>query len=173
MTAPAGSTRTEITFMLNGAEVQVLARGHERLLDLLRGPELNLTGTKEGCGAGECGACTVLLDGRVINACLCPALEVAGRRVLTIEGLLGPQNELSPLQQAFVEHGGIQCGFCTPGMILTAKALLDEHPDPSEEEIRLALVGNLCRCTGYQQIVSSIQAAARALRPTAEEGPHE
>jgi carbon-monoxide dehydrogenase small subunit len=156
-------SRIELTFTLNGAPVTVLTRGDQRLIDLLRGPELNLTGTKEGCGEGECGACTVLLDGRAINACLCPAPEVEGREVTTIEGLLGPRSELSPLQRAFVEHGGIQCGYCTPGMILTAKALLDDNPSPTEEEIRLALVGNLCRCTGYQQIVASIQAAAREL----------
>ncbi len=144
------------------------------MIDLLRGPELDLTGTKEGCGEGECGACTVLVDGRAINACLWPAFEVEGREVLTIEGLLGPRNELSTLQRAFVEHGGIQCGFCSPGMILAAKALLDVNPTPSDEEIRLSIVGNLCRCTGYQQIVDSIQAAASALAGANEEQtPHE
>jgi len=160
--------RTEISFYLNGAPVQVMARSDQRLIDLLRGPELELTGTKEGCGEGECGACTVLVDGKAINACLWPAFEIEGREVLTIEGLLGPRNELSTLQRAFVEHGGIQCGFCTPGMILAAKALLDENPSPTDEEIRLAVVGNLCRCTGYQQIVDSIQAAASALAESQE-----
>jgi carbon-monoxide dehydrogenase small subunit len=166
--------RTEIGFSLNGAPVRVMARGDQRLIDLLRGPELDLTGTKEGCGEGECGACTVLVDGRAVNACLWPAFEVEDREVLTIEGLLGPRNELSTLQRAFVEHGGIQCGFCTPGMILAAKALLDQNPTPSDEEIRLSIVGNLCRCTGYQQIVASIQAAASALASASEEQtPHE
>jgi carbon-monoxide dehydrogenase small subunit len=163
-------TGVTITFSVNGMEVRVLARPTQRLIDLLRDPQLRLTGTKEGCGEGECGACTVLVDGRAINSCLYPALEVEGRRVTTIEGLLGPHNRLHPIQQAFVDKGGIQCGFCTPGMIMAAKALLDENPDPSEEEIRTALVGNLCRCTGYQQIVESVREAAAMLRADDEQG---
>lgn len=153
--------KTELTFLLNGSEVSVAAEPGQRLLDLLRGP-LGQTGTKEGCGEGECGACTVIVDGRAINACLFPALEVEGRSVVTIEGLMGPDHELSVLQKAFVEHGAIQCGFCSPGMILSAKALLDRNPDPTEDQIRRSLVGNLCRCTGYHQIVQAIQAAAAA-----------
>ncbi|MFN2132729.1 MAG: (2Fe-2S)-binding protein, partial [Anaerolineae bacterium] len=120
------------------------------------------TGVKVGCGEGECGACTVLLDGRPVTSCIMLALEAQGREVLTIEGLAnGP--ELHPLQRAFVKQGAIQCGFCTPGMILSAKALLDRNPDPSEEEIRQALAGNLCRCTGYQKIVEAIRLAASEL----------
>ena len=151
-----------VSFVLNGAEVRAPLEGSPRLLDLLRGP-LRHTGTKEGCGHGECGACTVLVDGLPVNACLYPAPEIEGREVLTIEGLLASGNELSVLQQAFVERGAIQCGFCSPGMILSAKALLDEHPDPSAEQIREALVGNLCRCTGYVQIVEAVQDAAAQL----------
>jgi len=152
----------EITFTLNGAPVTVVVRGHEMLLDVLRGA-LRLAGTREGCGKGECGACTVLLDGRAVNACLLPALEVAGASVTTIEGLAGPEGRLSPVQEAFVERGGIQCGFCSPGMILAATALLDRHPDPDRAQIRQALAGNLCRCTGYEQIVESVERAV-ALR---------
>lgn len=153
--------KTEVTFVLNGVEVSAPAEGGQRLIDLLRGP-LAMPGTKEGCGEGECGACTVIVDGRTINSCLMPALEVQGKSVLTIEGLMGPDHELSELQKAFVAHGAIQCGFCSPGMILSAKALLDRVPDPTEQQIRRALVGNLCRCTGYQQIVQAIRAVAAA-----------
>ncbi len=155
-------TVTPLTFVLNGSEVTVLASGSELLLDLLRG-RLGQTGTKEGCGQGECGACTVLVDGRSVCSCLFPALEVEGRSVVTIEGL-GDGNELSVLQRAFVERGGIQCGFCSPGMILSAKVLLDSNPDPSDDEIRQALAGNLCRCTGYVQIVASVRQAAAELK---------
>ena len=151
-----------VSFVLNGAEVRAPLEGSPRLLDLLRGP-LRHTGTKEGCGNGECGACTVLVDGLVVNACLFPAPEVEGRDVLTIEGLVGQGNTLSVLQQAFVDRGAIQCGFCSPGMILSAHALLRLHPDPTEQQIREALVGNLCRCTGYVQIVEAVRAAAAAL----------
>jgi carbon-monoxide dehydrogenase small subunit len=161
--------RYAIAFEVNGMTVQADVAAGQRLIDLLR-DNLRLTGTKEGCGEGECGACTVLVDGRAVNACLYPAVEVEGRQVTTIEGLAGPGNALSPIQQAFVEHGGIQCGFCTPGMILATKALLDENGDPTPQEIREALVGNLCRCTGYVQIVESVQHAARALRAADDEG---
>ena len=154
-----------VSFVLNGAGVRAPLDGSRRLLDLLRGP-LRHTGTKEGCGHGECGACTVLVDGLPVNACLFPAPEVEGRTVTTIEGLQRYGNALSVLQQAFVDRGAIQCGFCSPGMILSAKALLDRHPDPSEDQIREALVGNLCRCTGYVQIVEAVQEAAQKMERT-------
>ena len=160
----------DISFTLNGAAVEAAVDPHKRLLDLLR-DQLMHTGTKEGCGHGECGACTVLVDGLPINACLFPAPEVDGRAVITIEGLAKQGNVLSLLQQAFVDRGAIQCGFCSPGMILSAKALLDASPDPSEEQIRDALVGNLCRCTGYVQIVEAVQHAAQQIN--AEGGDHE
>lgn len=155
--------KTEIAFILNGSEVTITVDGHHRLIDVLR-KQLGQTGTKEGCGEGECGACTVIVDGRAVNSCLYPALEVEGKSVTTIEGLLGTKNELSVIQQAFVEQGAIQCGFCTPGMIMSAKALLDYNPDPSEEDIRDALLGNLCRCTGYVQIVEAVKEAAAQLK---------
>jgi carbon-monoxide dehydrogenase small subunit len=155
--------KTEVSFTLNGSTVTVAVEGHHRLIDVLRGP-LGHYGTKEGCGKGECGACTVLIDGRAVNSCLYPALEVEGRSVTTIEGLRGPNNELSTIQRAFVDHGAIQCGFCTPGMIMSAKALLDSNPDPTDDEIRDALLGNLCRCTGYVQIVEAIREAAARLK---------
>lgn len=155
--------KKSVSFTLNGSPVTVLVDSHKSLLDILRG-SLCLTGTKEGCGEGECGACTVLVDGLAVNSCLYPAFEVDGKSVWTIEGLTGNKNELSPIQTAFVERGAIQCGFCTPGMILSAKALLDSNPDPSEEEIREALAGNLCRCTGYVQIIEAVKKAAERLR---------
>jgi len=147
----------EIEFTLNGNQMQMTMDDHWTLLHLLR-EELGLTGTKEGCGSGECGACTVVVDGMAINSCLYLAVDVAGREVLTIEGLAAKDGTLHPLQRAFVDNGGIQCGFCTPGMILSSKALLDENPRPTEEEIKNALAGNLCRCTGYVPIFASIQA---------------
>ncbi|MFH1132767.1 MAG: FAD binding domain-containing protein [Pseudomonadota bacterium] len=153
----------KIEFVLNGSEIIVAVESNQRLLDVLR-DSLGLNGTKEGCGEGECGACTVIVDGKAVNSCLYPALEVEGKEVLTIEGLLGPHNKLSTIQRAFVEHGGIQCGFCSPGMIMATKALLDENPSPSDQEIRRALVGNLCRCTGYVQIVESVKMAAANMR---------
>ncbi len=145
-----------ITFNLNGEPVEVEIEPHLTLLQLLR-DKLEMTGTKEGCGMGECGACTVLLDGKAINSCIFPALEVEGRNVTTIEGIMDSQGNLHPIQKSFIEHGAIQCGFCTPGMILSAKALLDENPNPSEEEIRNGIAGNLCRCTGYLQIIKAIK----------------
>ena len=152
-----------IAFELNGQPVRVTAQPGQRLLDLLRGP-LRLTGTKEGCAEGECGACTVMVDDRPINSCLYPALEVDGRAVVTIEGLREADNHLSAVQQAFADAAGTQCGFCSPGMVLAATALLNENTDPSDEQIRDALVGNLCRCTGYVQIVDSVRIAAERLR---------
>jgi carbon-monoxide dehydrogenase small subunit len=152
----------EIALVVNGSSVTVLAKPEERLIDLLR-RGLHMTGTKEGCGEGECGACTVLVDGLPVNSCLFPALEVEGRSVTTIEGLAGPGLRLSAIQQAFVDKGGIQCGFCTPGMILMTKALLDRIPDPTGSQIAEALKGNLCRCTGYAQIVESVRHAAKTI----------
>ncbi len=132
------------------------------LLDFLRG-ELSLKGTKKGCDSGQCGACTVLMNGKTIDACLILAIQADGKKILTIEGLsLG--GRLHPLQEAFVEEGAVQCGFCVPGMILSAKALLEEKKDPSEEEIREALSGNLCRCTGYVKIIKAVQKAAAMVR---------
>jgi len=151
-----------ITFNLNGESVQVEIEPHLTLLQMLR-DKLELTGTKEGCGMGECGACTVLLDGNAVNSCIFPAMEVDGKSVTTIEGLTDAQGNLHPIQKAFVEYGAIQCGFCTPGMVLSAKALLDENPKPTEGEIRNGIAGNLCRCTGYLQIVQAIKAASGQL----------
>jgi len=156
----------DVSFVLNGIGVTANVDPSARLIDLLRA-SLRMTGTKEGCGEGECGACTVIVDGRAINSCLFPAAEVAGRSVTTIEGLLGPDNRLSVLQECFARLGAIQCGFCTPGMILSTKALLDRHPDPDDRQIREALVGNLCRCTGYVQIVEAVHDAAARIREAA------
>ncbi len=149
-----------IRFLLNGEPVDIEIEPYLTLLQLLR-EKLELIGTKEGCGMGECGACTVLLDGKTINACIFPAMEVEGKSVTTIEGLIDAQGNLHPIQKAFIEYGAIQCGFCTPGMVLSAKALLDENPKPTEEEIRNGIAGNLCRCTGYLQIVQAIKAASK------------
>ena len=151
--------KTLLTCTVNGEEQSVLADTRDTLLDLLR-DRLGLTGTKEGCGNGNCGTCTVLMDGAPVNACLVLALEAPGRAIVTIEGLTA--GELHPLQQALVQHGGTQCGFCTPGIVLSAKALLDENPRPSEAQIRPAIAGNLCRCTGYGKIVEAIAAVAAA-----------
>ena len=150
----------ELSFELNGFTVGVDVEPHLRLVDLLRSV-LGETGTKDACGEGECGACTVLVDGRAVNSCLFPVGEIGGTKVTTIEGLTNGSEGLSPLQAAFVQKGGAQCGFCTPGMVMMALAFLAENPHPSEAEIRFALTGNLCRCTGYVQIVESIQEAAR------------
>ncbi|MGZ3604670.1 MAG: (2Fe-2S)-binding protein [Thermodesulfobacteriota bacterium] len=151
-----------IMFNLNGESVQVEIEPHLTLLQLLR-DKLELTGTKEGCGMGECGACTVLLDEKTVNSCILPAMEVDGKSVTTIEGLTDAQGNLHPIQKAFIEYGAVQCGFCSPGMVLSAKALLDENPKPTEEEIRHGIAGNLCRCTGYLQIVQAIKAASGQL----------
>jgi carbon-monoxide dehydrogenase small subunit len=135
------------------------------LLRVLR-DDLGRTGTKEGCDDSECGACMVLIDGRPVNSCSYLALQAAGREVTTVEGLAGPNGELHPLQRAFVEGGGIQCGFCTPGMLISAAALLAADPDPSDDAIREALAGNLCRCTGYQPIIAAVRRAAADMRAT-------
>ena len=148
-----------VRFTLNGRAVDANTPPSARLLDVLRGP-LGLTGTKEGCGEGECGSCTVLLDGLPVNACLVLAGQVEGRSVRTVEGL-GDLESLSPLQEAFVKEGGSQCGICTPGFLVAAEALLATIPQPGETDIREALAGNLCRCTGYQRIVEAVRAAAK------------
>jgi carbon-monoxide dehydrogenase small subunit len=147
---------------VNGQVHEVAAHPAERLIDVLR-ERLGLTGTKEGCGTGQCGSCTVLMDGRPVASCMTFVADAVGGEITTIEGL-APTGELHPLQAAFVEHGAVQCGFCTPGMILAAKALLDRNPNPSGEEIAHALAGNLCRCTGYRKITEAVQAAAGAMR---------
>lgn len=151
--------KQNISFNLNGETVEVEIEPHLTLLQVLR-DKLEMMGTKEGCGMGECGACTVLIDGKAINSCILPALEVEGKSVTTIEGLIDVQGNLHPIQKAFIEYGAIQCGFCTPGMVLSAKSLLDENPKPTEEEIRNAIAGNLCRCTGYLQIIQAIKAVS-------------
>jgi carbon-monoxide dehydrogenase small subunit len=148
-----------VRFTVNGDPVTARAEASWSLLRVLR-DELKLKGTKEGCGVGECGACTVILDGAAVNACLFPAFEAEGKQVTTIEGLSSPDGSLHPLQQAFVEKGAVQCGYCTPGMVLSAKALLDRVPRPTEEQIRTALAGNLCRCTGYAQILEAVRSVA-------------
>ena len=147
-----------LSFILNGDPVEVVAKDNLTLLDLLR-DQLYLTGTKKGCEEGECGACTVLLDGKPINSCLTLAVECEGHEVTTIEGL-SKNSELHPLQKQFIEKWALQCGYCTPGMIMSAKALLDVNKHPTELEIREAIEGNLCRCTGYAKIVEAVQAAA-------------
>lgn len=151
--------KVQIELKVNGLPYKVEVEPRQTLLELIR-EDLELTGTKEGCGLGECGTCTVLLDGKPIKSCITLAVQANGQEVTTIEGVEKPDGTLHPLQQAFIDHGAIQCGFCTPGMILSAKALLDENPCPTEVEVRKAIAGNLCRCTGYQKIVEAIMAAA-------------
>lgn len=153
----------QLDFMLNGQSVTTWIEPQARLLDVLR-DQLGHTGTLEGCRAGECGSCTVLVDGEAINSCLFAALEVRGCEVTTIEGLAEGTTRLGAVQQAFLEHHGAQCGFCTPGMIMSAVALLARNPDPGDDEIRDALTGNLCRCTGYHQIVESIRKASTLMK---------
>jgi aerobic-type carbon monoxide dehydrogenase small subunit (CoxS/CutS family) len=154
--------RYPATLNVNGVGYPVEIEPGRSLLSVLRS-EVGLTGSKEGCDDSECGACMVLLDGRPVNSCSYLALQADGRDVTTIEGLSAADGELHPLQRAFLDQGGVQCGFCTPGMLISAKALLDENPQPSEDEIRLALSGNLCRCTGYSGIVRAVQTAAQEL----------
>ncbi len=154
--------RQSIKFKVNGNSVEVYVSPHWNLLQVLR-DELELTGAKQGCGEGECGACTVLVNGNPVNSCIFPIMEAEGKDILTIEGLVGENQELHPIQRAFLEKAGVQCGFCTPGMIMSAKALLDRIPIPSEEDVRHAIAGNICRCTGYVQIVESIKYAAEIM----------
>ena len=152
----------EIRFTLNGKPYALSVKPWRTLLEMIR-EDLSFTGTKEGCGQGECGSCTVIMGGKTVNSCLVPALEADNQEIITIEGLVDGDN-LHPIQDAFVEQAGMQCGFCTPGMIISAKALLDKNPSPSEEEIREGIAGNFCRCTGYTKIIESISAAAEAMK---------
>ncbi len=150
--------RIKIALVVNQEPVQLTVSPIATLLDVLRN-DLELTGTKYGCGEGECGACSVLLNGKVVNSCLVPAVECEGAEVLTIEGL-NSKGPLHPIQRAFVDHGAIQCGFCTPGMIMAAYALLQANPSPNEDEIKRGLEGNLCRCTGYRKILDAVRSLA-------------
>lgn len=158
-----------IAFRVNGEEVQVVTHPMARLLDVLR-QELRLTGTKEGCGEGECGACAILLNGAIVNSCLVPVLQASGAELWTIEGL-ADGDRLHRVQRAFIEEGGAQCGICTPGMIVAAKVLLDAHPHPTDEQIREGLAGNLCRCTGYMRIFEAVRKASRL--QASEDSPEE
>jgi carbon-monoxide dehydrogenase small subunit len=154
-----------ITLTLNG-ELQTLAvEPYRSLLDTLRN-EAALTGTKKGCDVGDCGACTVIMDGKPVNSCLVLAIEANGSNIVTIEGIQPSPDRLHPLQENMMRHGGSQCGFCTPGIIVMAKALLDENPNPTEAEIRFGIAGNICRCTGYTKIIEAIQATAKELAAT-------
>jgi aerobic-type carbon monoxide dehydrogenase small subunit (CoxS/CutS family) len=149
-----------IEFTLNGKAASIESPPDISLLDMLR-DFVGLTGTKESCGVGECGACSVILDGEIINSCMVLAPQVIGRKVVTIEGIAGPDEKLNDMQQNFIDYGAVQCGFCIPGMILAGEALLMKNPEPTRLEIREAISGNLCRCTGYQQIVDAIEVTAK------------
>jgi len=151
-----------INLKINGETYELNVKPNTLLLDLIR-DEIGLTGTKRGCDTGECGACTVLIEGKAVNSCLVLAIEADGKNILTIEGL-AKNGKVHPIQEGFIEEGAVQCGFCTPGMILSAKALLDENPNPTEEEIKKAIAGNLCRCTGYKKIIKAIISAAEKMR---------
>ena len=153
--------RMQVSAQINGRPVEFLCYAHQSLLECLR-DVLGLTGTKEGCNDGNCGACSVLLDGRLVNACLVLGVEIEGKDVTTVEGLADWRG-LHPIQQAFIDEDGLQCGYCTPGFFISSKALLDRTPNPSEEQIRAWLAGNLCRCTGYDKIVRAVQQAAQLL----------
>ncbi len=156
----------QITFTLNEILTEIDVPGNKRLIDVLR-DDLKLTGTKEGCGKGECGACSVMLDGKVVNSCLVLACQVNGHEIITIEGLK-KNGELDVLQKAFIDAGAVQCGFCIPGMIMSTKAILNENPDPSEEEIKRGLSGNLCRCTGYKKIIEAVKNVVENNNPLLE-----
>ena len=152
----------EIILKVNGEAHEVLVRPTDTLVDVLR-DKLDLIGTKKACDLGDCGACTVLLNGRPVNSCLVLAMDAEGQEIMTIEGLESSDGTLHPIQEAFIRNGAVQCGFCTPGMILSAKALLDEIPNPTEDEIKEALTGNLCRCTGYVKIIQAVLDAAQMM----------
>lgn len=156
-------TRT-ISFDINDRHINITVPVHRTLLEMIR-EDIGLTGTKEGCDEGECGACTVIMDGKAIHSCCTLAVSADGCKIITIEGLQ-KEDELDPIQQAFVDAGAVQCGYCTPGMVLSAKALLDVNDDPTEEEIRTAIEGNICRCTGYDRIVQAIALAAKYKQET-------
>jgi len=156
----ADRSKKTISVTVNGAEHTLTIPPDRVLLDMLR-EDLGLTGTKRGCGNGECGACSVIMDGVLVNSCLVPAMKANGSEILTVEGL-GDEGGLHPIQEAFLEKGAVQCGFCTPGMLLAAKNLLDQNPHPSIEEIKKAISGNLCRCTGYTKIIEAIESVNRA-----------
>lgn len=151
--------QVKIAFHLNGEAVTADVPGHITLLEMLR-DQFELIGAKEGCGQGECGSCTVLVDQEAVNSCLMLAVYVNGKSVVTIEGLSGPQGRLDPLQESFVKHGAVQCGFCTPGMIMSAKAMLTENPRPGRDQIKQGMAGNMCRCTGYIKIIEAIEAVS-------------
>ena len=155
--------RSHITLSVNGDEYETLCEPDQSLVDVLRN-ELELTGTKEGCSTGDCGACSIRLDGDLVCSCLVLGVEAEGKEIETIEGMAPSPDELHPLQTKFLEINGLQCGICTPGILVAAKALLEENPDPTETEIRFWLAGNLCRCTGYDKIIRSVQAAAEEMR---------
>lgn len=157
-----------ISFRLNMEVIEVAVSPSETLLDVLR-EKLHLTGTKRGCGKGECGACTIIFNGKAVNACLVPAMRAKGADIQTIEGVGGPDG-LHPLQQSFIDKGAVQCGFCTPGMIMSGKALLDKNKSPSKDQIREAVGGNICRCTGYIKIEEAVEEAAFKLRTVAVKG---
>jgi len=150
-----------LSFKINGEIRNVEVEEDKTLLYVLR-DILGMTGTKEGCGDGDCGACTVILEGKAVNSCLTLAVQANGKEITTIEGV-GGEDDLDPIQQAFIDKGAVQCGYCTPGMILTAKSLLDKNPEPTEEEIRQGISGNICRCTGYHNIVSAIKSASQVI----------
>ncbi|KUK86286.1 MAG: (2Fe-2S)-binding domain protein [candidate division TA06 bacterium 34_109] len=155
--------KIELNIKVNNKDYKLLVSPNKRLLDVLR-EDLGLNGVKEGCGIGECGACTIVMNGKNICSCMVLAGQAEGAEIITIEGLTGPEGELHPLQEAFMETGAVQCGFCTPGMILSSLVLLRNNPSPTKEEIRAAISGNFCRCTGYQQIIEAVQLAAEKMR---------
>lgn len=147
--------KIKVNMVVNGKPVSVDIKPYARLIDVIR-EDLGLTGTKEGCGVGECGACTVIVDGKAVSSCLTLAASMEGKSIITVEGLM-ENDKLHPIQQAFIDHHALQCGFCTPGFIMSTKALLDESPNPTRDEIKTGISGNLCRCTGYEQIIEAVE----------------